>query len=152
MDPCHYIQERTQKITEALYRVTDLFSDQEPIKWLLRKKGINIFNCLSFLGNNSSARRLKNIEIVPELIGSILCVLEVASAGAFISAVNFEVLRREYRALADFINNSKKDILPSPTALLFDSAPKEVLLENNFGKIFEKAIIAAAKKSKEISL
>ncbi|MEK7596147.1 MAG: DeoR family transcriptional regulator [Patescibacteria group bacterium] len=131
MDPCHYIQERTQKITEALYRVTDLFSDKEPIKWLLRKKGINIFNCLSFLGNNSSARRLKNIEIVPELIGSILCVLEVASAGAFISAVNFEVLRREYRALADFINNSKKDILPSPTALLFDSAPKEVLLENN---------------------
>ena len=28
----------------------------------------------------------------------------------------------------------------------------KVLLENNFGKIFEKAIIAAAKKSKEISL
>lgn len=131
MDPCQYIQERTQKITEALYRVTDLFSDKEPIKWLLRKKGINIFNCLSFLGDDSPNRRLKNIGIVSGLISSILRVLEVASAGAFISAVNFEVLQREYRALADFISNSKKDILPSPTALLFDSVPKEVLSESS---------------------
>ncbi|MEK7133395.1 MAG: DeoR family transcriptional regulator [Patescibacteria group bacterium] len=127
MDPCQYIQERAQKITEALYRVTDLFSDREPIKWLLRKKGINIFNCLSFLDDNSSDRRLKNIGIVSGLISSILRVLEVASVGAFISAVNFEVLRREYQALADFINNNKKDILPSPTVFLSDSVSKKIV-------------------------
>src|SRR3989344_817719 len=127
MDPCQYIQERTQKITEALYRVTDLFSDKEPIKWLLRKKGINIFNCLSFLDDDSPVQRLKNIGIVSGLISSILRVLEIASAGAFISVVNFEVLRREYRVLADFINHNKKDILPSPTAFLSDS----VLIKEN---------------------
>jgi len=127
MDPCQYIQERTQKITEALYRVTDLFSDKEPIKWLLRKKGINIFNCLSFLDDDFPVQRLKNIGIVSGLISSILRVLEIASAGAFISVVNFEVLRREYRVLADFINHNKKDILPSPTAFLSDS----VLIKEN---------------------
>ncbi|MBI2628126.1 MAG: DeoR family transcriptional regulator [Candidatus Niyogibacteria bacterium] len=131
MDPRQYIQERTQKITEALYRVTDLFSDKEPIKWLLRKKGIDIFNCLSFLDDNSPDRRLKNIEIVSGSISSILRVLDIASAGAFISAVNFEVLQREYRALVDFINHSKKDILPSPTAFLSDSVLKIVSSENN---------------------
>ncbi len=32
--------DRIQKITEALYRVTDLLSDKEPLKWQLRDSAI----------------------------------------------------------------------------------------------------------------
>ena len=37
-----FVTDRIQKLTAALYRVTDLLSDKEPIKWTLRDKALNL--------------------------------------------------------------------------------------------------------------
>ncbi|MBI5742212.1 MAG: hypothetical protein HZA25_00010 [Candidatus Niyogibacteria bacterium] len=120
-----YISDRARRITEALYRVTDLFSDEEPVKWLLRNDAVKIFSRLSALEDNVLSARVKDIEGVSQVIGRILQSLELASSGAFISHINFEVLKREYSALKEFIGANTAVLLPQPQVDLKDalSAP-----------------------------
>lgn len=121
---CVYIKDRAQKITEALYRVTDLFPEQEPLKWLLRKEGVNILNNVIVLESDSPHARVKGLETASQMIPRILCVLELASSGTLISNLNFEVLRREYSSLHDFIKSKREQLIPQPTGLL--SAPTKL--------------------------
>lgn len=106
------IFERSQKIIEALYRVTDLFPEEEPLKWLLRKIALEIFDQISLIAKNKdkltdAAKYMNNLFVNMEHIVSLL---ELASAGSFISHVNFEVLRREYLATRDLLENRKENL------------------------------------------
>lgn len=98
MDFCHArllfimsqeeLKQRALKITEALYRTTDLFSDAEPLKWSLRQTALDILNLRKhdFLGFEES---VKNISLK----------LDLAASGTFISKTNFDVLKRAYTEL-----------------------------------------------------
>ena len=48
------IVERLQKLTAALYRVTDLFSDKEPLKWSLRDNAIELYSKIMSIRRNQS--------------------------------------------------------------------------------------------------
>ena len=85
------LKQRALKITEALYRTTELFSDAEPLKWSLRKASLEILDVVS----SADAAKAESFT------KSLLLKLELASSGTFISKVNFEVLEREYLALLD---------------------------------------------------
>lgn len=117
---CEYIQGKVGKITEALYRVTDLFPDEEPLKWLLREQGVQIFNNLQSLDKSDLHSRVKNINAASQVISRMLSALELSSAGTFISGLNFEVLRREYSALHNFIDVKKESLLPQPIGFFAD--------------------------------
>lgn len=108
-----YINDRVQRITSALYRVTEMFSDSEPMKWLLRKDAVEIFNKLSSLERSVLNERVKDIESASRTIEHVLHALELASSGTFISHVNFEVLRREYSAMRDFLTANTIVLLPA---------------------------------------
>lgn len=86
-------KERALKITEALYRTTDLFSDTEPLKWSLRQTALDILN--------AAPQDLPKFE---SLVKSLFLKLELASSGTFISKMNFDVLKREYtKLLSDLV-------------------------------------------------
>ena len=112
-----YIYERSQKLTEALYRVTDLFSDSEPLKWLLRRDGLEIFESILKIKTASPNERVRGLDIISENIRQSIRTLELASSGSFISEANFQVLKREYLGLADYLAERKYDILPEPSAV-----------------------------------
>lgn len=102
------IMDRVQKLTGALYRVTDLLSDREPLKWLLRNKAINIYE------NIASIIFAKNKEnIIEETLNNlsqIINILELVSMSAFIANLNFEILKKEYVYLRALIEGKKTDI------------------------------------------
>ena len=112
-----HIYERSQKLTEALYRVTDLFSDSEPLKWLLRRDGLEIFESLLKIKTSSPSDRVKRLDKISEEIRQSIRTLELASSGSFISEANFQVLKREYLNLADYLSERKYEILPEPSAV-----------------------------------
>ena len=88
------------RINEALYRVTDLLPDQEPVKWMARKKAME---ALTLFAEDTSmlfpGLRMKKREEFAAAIHHLLDLLEFASHNTFISRINFEVLSREYRSL-----------------------------------------------------
>jgi len=87
-------KERALKITEALYRTTELFSDTEPLKWSLRQTALEILN--------AAPQDLAKFEA---LIKNLFLKLELASSGTFISKMNFDVLKREYtHLLSDLVS------------------------------------------------
>lgn len=100
--------DKITRITEALYRVTDLMPDQEPLKWSLRRRAIVLINF--FLGHGSDRvfkdslqKRERAFSALSELLG----MLDVASSNTFISRINFEVLSREYRACREHLKMSE---------------------------------------------
>lgn len=92
------IRKHFMRINEALYRVTDFLPDQEPVKWMARKKAMEAF---SLFAEDSPAlflaARMKKREEFTAAIHQLLDLLEFASHNTFISQINFEVLSREYR-------------------------------------------------------
>lgn len=102
------ITDRVKKLTEALYRVTDLYSEREPLKWTLREASLDIYNNLMSI---MSDKNFRNFGDITKAISNIIHTLELASLGGFISDVNFGILRREYSNLKLMIDSQKELIL-----------------------------------------
>src|SRR3989344_8249821 len=87
-------QERALQVTEALYRTTDLFSDNEPLKWSLRESAVKILQTVSALDQNASFEDFREAQRVGKNIRELLVKIELAASGAFMARKNFEVLQR----------------------------------------------------------
>jgi|GEM_PF-3439660 len=114
-----------ERLTAALYRVTDRMADEEPLKWALRRTSLDL-----------SQTALKNPELlsIPEeearsksmamLFAELIRLLELASSISYISRVNFEVLIREYRHIESGIFRGGEATLIEPKSIPQD-IPKE---------------------------
>lgn len=114
------LKDKIKKLTEAVYRVSDLYPDQEPLKWSLRDSAVHIYiNLYRFLDFNG-ARNSKALEEIIGSLSGIIHTLDLASLGGFISDVNFDILKREYSRLKDIMEGegnaiiSEKKLLISP--------------------------------------
>lgn len=109
-----YIADRSKRITAALYRVTDLFSDKEPLKWYLRNEGIYIFKKISGIAFVQDKKRIDCIESIEKRVKNLFAILELSSFGSYISKTNFDVLEKEYRTLLSLIKDKKKELISGP--------------------------------------
>ncbi|MBI1957515.1 MAG: DeoR family transcriptional regulator [Candidatus Niyogibacteria bacterium] len=109
--PNDQLSDRAQKITEALYRVTDFFKDTEPLKWTLRKDALEILNSILRIQAISPIERVRELDSIRETIYRSLRVLELAASNSFVSETNFNVLKREYSVIMDFLVGRKDDLL-----------------------------------------
>ena len=103
------LKEKALKITEALYRTTDLFSDAEPLKWSLRQTALDVLNA-----------RQQDFFGLEESVKNISLKLDLASFGTFISKTNFDVIKRAYIELlsnAALLRESYKSLLDPPIAV-----------------------------------
>src|SRR3990167_4864098 len=111
-----YVTDRIQKLTAALYRVTDLLSDKEPIKWTLRDKALNLYDDLVSIKNVKDKDSLLDNSL--KNFAQIIKSLELVSAGVCVSNLNFEILKREYLFLKNFVEGKKTDIAYDSKILL----------------------------------
>jgi len=78
--------ERIQKLTEALYRVTELFPDKEPLKWQLRANAIELLDFLA----TAEGKEISDSRKSADLAKKISCFLKLAyDSSAFIYSINF---------------------------------------------------------------
>ena len=111
-----YVTDRIQKLTAALYRVTDLLSDKEPLKWTLRDKALNLYDDLVSVKNVKDKDSLLDNSL--KNFAQIIKSLELVSAGVCVSNLNFEILKREYLFLKNFVEGKKTDIAYDSKILL----------------------------------
>jgi DNA-binding transcriptional ArsR family regulator len=98
-----FIFKKTEKITSALYLISSLLKDTEPIKWELREKGINLL--LSTIAANNSEPIDKNAVIQSFFTDSLetLSLLNVAFLSGLISDMNHAVIVRELEAVVSLL-------------------------------------------------
>ncbi len=90
-----YIFKKTEKITSALYLVSSLLKDQEPIKWELRDKGMDLLS--SSFTASSAVPGDKNAVIQSIFTAALetMSLLNVAHVSHLISDMNHKILVRE---------------------------------------------------------
>lgn len=104
-----YVYKKTEKLATALYMVTNLFGDSEPMKWTLRTK---VSHLLSFVLGFKDILRSREHEFVHEVktnVLEIVSLLDVASKAGLVSAMNFSILKNEFMNLVQVLSEVRKD-------------------------------------------
>jgi len=106
---CHIMRAMTEeniiKLTNALYKVTDLFPREEPLRFAIRKEGLDVLFFANIVKGKSISvapkERGEYLEKVFAKIELIKTYFSIAREQEWVSERNFEVLEREYDSLKD---------------------------------------------------
>ncbi len=110
-NPVDFILEKNERLVSAMYMVTTLLSDNEPLKWKLREVSLKLLSDLPVTLINSTSRvyqrqtayNYANVEQALVTVDEILSLINVALSGGSVSQMNFTILRQEYQALKKII-------------------------------------------------
>ena len=101
------------KLTLALYKVTDLFPEREPLKFSIRKKANSVLSYLVLIESNpisldkeERAAILRNGLKETEVLEFYF---QVAEEQKWLDKRNFLVLKREYRKVQEFLGRELND-------------------------------------------
>lgn len=124
-----FLYKKAEKLSSALYMITNFISEKETLRGLLRNKSINIFSNIAHLQKMSLTKREvsrtnDSIESKHNIlytmlsnITEILSYLEILHSAGYISEMNFLILRKEYIELGELIKN-RKDYIAAGSTLL----------------------------------
>lgn len=128
-----FLYKKAEKLSSAIYMVTNFISENETLRRLLRDKSINTFSEIAHLQklsltqhkalrtNDSIESRHSSLQAILSGITEIVSFLEILNSSGLISEMNFIILKREYIELGILIKNRKEDI-----------ATGDMRLEENF--------------------
>jgi len=103
-----FVFKKTERILTAVYMVTNLLDEHEPLKWDIRKLGLDLLSFNLSLKDKSSAGATEVIFLCLSTILRIVSLLDVARTTGLISEMNFALLKKELLALAEIVNSMKK--------------------------------------------
>lgn len=99
---------RTERISAALYMVTGLIPDAEPLKWRLREKTLVLLTDMAIIRETLTADRMSVMNRARDTITELTTLLNVAFAGDLLSEMNVAVLKKEYMILNDILEEGRQ--------------------------------------------
>jgi len=107
VDP-NFVVLKAERLTSALYLVTSLISDNDPLKWKLREKALHIFEGIKKIketkfGTNESVLVDFDPEHIVGQFDEIMSLIEVAMSAGTVSTMNLALLKQEYNVLKNYI-------------------------------------------------
>lgn len=103
-------EENIIKLTNALYKVTDLFPKEEPLKFAIRKEGLDVMFFSNLVkGKSLSSTQKEKEQYLDKVLAKIELVktyFGIAKEQEWVSEKNFEVLEREYEVLKNSLGLS----------------------------------------------
>jgi len=137
-----FVYKKTEKLATALYMVTNLFGDAEPMKWTLRTK---VSQLLSFIIGFKDILQSREYEFSNEVktkVLEIVSLLEIVSRSGLVSPMNFSILKTEFMNLSDTLSSFKKEAEQGATHFeiphTFFDVSKGYLNEKNNGGDYKR--------------
>lgn len=107
-----FVFKKAEKISCAVYLITDYFSDKEPLKWNLRDKILflreEIITFRVVFSDNLTLKESLSIKIL-----EIISLLDLSFSAGLISDMNYRIIKQESLKLANFVG-SKTSLKSSP--------------------------------------
>jgi hypothetical protein len=129
------MEENIIRLTNALYRATSFFPKEEPLKFAIRKEGLDVLFFINISrGKSVPSSNQEKEEAIKKVLSKIELIktyFSIAKEQDWISSENYSILERNYDSLKDFVSSRV--------------VVKEVK------KIVEKAKPVEAKKMKDIN-
>lgn len=91
-----YIMRKAEKLTTALYLVSDIMSDREPMKWTMRETAVEILSDITVSSAGAGSTRITDLRHVMKKIERIVSFLDIAQSTRMLSEMNASVLKKEY--------------------------------------------------------
>ena len=101
-----FVFKKTEKLASAVYMVTSLMSENEPIKWTLRKKVSDLLSLTIKYKDIGDSEQPDFVYEVRTHVLEIVSLLEISYHGKLISGMNFTVLKQEFSHLLDTFGTS----------------------------------------------
>jgi hypothetical protein len=132
-DPTYlFIFKKTEKVIAALYLITNLVLDSEPIKWQIRKVSIGLMSDILNLKRLSSSQHKQAITGIVVAMSEVISLLKVASISDQISLMNCAVVQKELTLLIGHLESLHPDAIGSRALALpqnyFDVPEPELIL------------------------
>jgi hypothetical protein len=90
-----YIFKKTEKIAAALYLVSGLLKDKEPLKWELRDHGMDLISSSFMVASSVPGDKNSVIQSLFTAALETMSLLNVARVSHLISEMNYKILMRE---------------------------------------------------------
>ena len=118
-DPAYlFVFKKTEKIIAALYLITNLISDNEPIKWQIRKVSVNLVSDMLALKRLSSVQARSLIVGVITSISEIISLLKVALISNQVSTMNYSIVQRELTLLISNLESINPEVVGNGGVIL----------------------------------
>jgi len=104
-----FVYKKTEKLATALYMVTNLFGDSEPMKWTLRIKVSNLLSFIIGFKDILESREYEFSNDVKTKVLEVVSLLEVASRSGLVSPMNFSILKGEFMNLVSSLSSLRKE-------------------------------------------
>ena len=102
-----FVYKKTEKLASAVYMVTNLFSENEPMKWVLRKKVSDLLSFMLDYKDTPEPSRFDFVYNARTRALELVSFLEISLRGGLISDMNFSILKQEFSSLVVmFISSS----------------------------------------------
>lgn len=127
-----FLCDRVQKITGAVYRVTDLLPDKEPLKWVIRENVVTTLNNIISIKDKKPFERAGHLMEINDAIDKIIVLFTIFSESNTFAGSNFNILIEEYNAIK---KDLASEIQSSDIKLLFsDMSTKKYSKENSMAE------------------
>ena len=127
-----FLLKKGEKLTTALYMVTDIMSEKEPMKWKIRENGVELLSDIAVSYGASASERMSVMSNAIKKIEKIVSFLEITERARMISEMNASVLKKEYLALKDAVEKEWNNIYDKSKSIFSESffeVPREPVRE-----------------------
>ena len=100
-----FVAKKAEKLTTALYMITDFLNFKEPFKWEIREKAVHFLSLITLFSSASSATKKEHIivDILP-ILSETMSLLRLGLSIRLISRMNYSILQSEYSTLYDILH------------------------------------------------
>ncbi len=99
-----FLIQKTEKLSSAVYLVTSLVSDMEPIKWAMRERSVALLSDISVAERAPLSDRMELFESLEEGAREMSSLLSIARAGRIVSSMNADILIAGFTSLREAIS------------------------------------------------
>lgn len=101
---------RAEKISAALYLMSNFLNDEEPIKWDIRKLSTTLIKNISELSFSDTSDRELKLHKTNTTISELSSMIEIASLASLVSKMNAEILAKELGILASTASRGRNNL------------------------------------------
>jgi len=103
-----FVHKKTEKLVAAIYVVTNFIKDNEPLKWAIREKALELLELATLLNFVSLDERRQILRNHQSIASEIISLSGVAKHSGLFSEMNHDVIKREFETLLRTIDESEK--------------------------------------------
>jgi hypothetical protein len=147
---------KTEKIVSAIYLISSLIKDNEPMKWELREGGMSLLSVLMTLNGVEAVDKNRLLQSFFLSSVQLISYLNISRVSGLVSDMNAKLIIEEIHLLVDYIKQQTISLVHSAGFILSDtffatdmplSSPKQQSLNSQSNKNDKnKALIVKDKK------